>query len=79
MESTRRRWHGQGHAAYPQATQPAAEPDPSIPATSGYRVSLAPEPLAVLFGSSRTVTHRTLLKIRTRCWHPGIDTPQGHR
>lgn len=28
------------------------------------RVALAAEPLAVLFGSSRTAMHRTLLKIR---------------
>ncbi|WP_030941462.1 MULTISPECIES: transposase family protein, partial [Streptomyces] len=28
------------------------------------RVNLAAEPLAILFGSSRTAMHRTLLKIR---------------
>ncbi|MFE7974388.1 hypothetical protein [Streptomyces shenzhenensis] len=44
----------------------------------GCRVSLAAEPLVVLFGSSRTAVHSTLLKISTPCWPPGIATPQGH-
>ncbi|MFI7301380.1 ISAzo13 family transposase [Streptomyces sp. NPDC050121] len=39
------------------------------------RVSLAAEPLAVLFGSSRTAMHRTLLKIRRLLEAHGISVP----
>jgi hypothetical protein len=42
------------------------------------RVNLAAEPLAVLFGSSRTAMHRTLLKIRrlgTRHQRPTGNQP----
>ncbi|MFH9979402.1 ISAzo13 family transposase [Streptomyces sp. NPDC017179] len=39
-------------------------PDQVLAAVLHLRVSLAAEPLAVLFGSSRTAMHRTLLKIR---------------
>ncbi|MGO4431272.1 ISAzo13 family transposase, partial [Streptomyces sp. MCAF7] len=38
-------------------------------------VSLAAEPLAVLFGSSRTAMHRTLLKIRKLLSAHGIAIP----
>ncbi len=39
------------------------------------RVNLAAEPLAVLFGSSRTAMHRTLLKIRRLLEAHGITIP----
>ncbi|GAB2935616.1 hypothetical protein GCM10022245_75670 [Streptomyces mayteni] len=39
------------------------------------RVNLAAEPLAVLFGSSRTAMHRTLLKIRKLLETHGISVP----
>jgi hypothetical protein len=39
------------------------------------RVNLAAEPLAVLFNSSRTAKHRTLLKIRRLHEAHGITTP----
>lgn len=42
-----------------------AFPDQVLAAVLHLRVDLAPEPLAVLFDSSRTAMHRTLLKIRT--------------
>ncbi|KUN58144.1 hypothetical protein AQJ46_43840 [Streptomyces canus] len=42
-----------------------AFPDQVLAAVLHLRAALAAEPLAVLFGSSRTATHRTLLKIRT--------------
>ncbi len=41
-----------------------AFPDQVLAAVLHLRVALAAEPLAVLFGSSRTAMHRTLLKIR---------------
>ncbi|MFF0630214.1 hypothetical protein [Streptomyces sp. NPDC004296] len=40
-------------------------PDQVLATVLHLRVALAAEPLAVLFGSSRTAMHRTLLKIRT--------------
>jgi hypothetical protein len=42
-----------------------AFPDQVLAAVLHLRVALAAEPLAVLFDSSRTAMHRTLLKIRT--------------
>lgn len=39
------------------------------------RVALAAEPLAVLFGSSRTAMHRTLLKIRKLLETHGVVIP----
>ncbi len=42
-----------------------AFPDQVLAAVLHLLVALAAEPLAVLFGSSRTAMHRTLLKIRT--------------
>jgi hypothetical protein len=41
-----------------------AFPDQVLATVLHLRVALAAEPLAVLFGSSRTAMHRTLLKIR---------------
>lgn len=38
-------------------------------------LALAAEPLAVLFGSSRTAMHRTLLKIRKLLEAHGIGIP----
>ncbi|GGS07877.1 hypothetical protein GCM10010269_53690 [Streptomyces humidus] len=42
-----------------------AFPDQVLATVLHLRVALAAEPLAVLFDSSRTAMHRTLLKIRT--------------
>ncbi|GAA2495813.1 hypothetical protein GCM10010406_35090 [Streptomyces thermolineatus] len=47
-----------------------------VPATVLHlHVNLAAEPLAILFGSSRTAMHRTLLKIRKPLEAHGIGIP----
>jgi transposase len=50
-------------------------PDQILAAVLHLRVSLAAEPLAVLFGSSRTAMHRTLLKIRRLLKAHGVVIP----
>ncbi|MFG2887319.1 ISAzo13 family transposase [Streptomyces sp. NPDC048297] len=50
-------------------------PDQVLAAVLHLRVALAAEPLAVLFDSSRTAMHRTLLKIRTLLKAHGIVIP----
>ncbi|MEU8435400.1 ISAzo13 family transposase [Streptomyces sp. NPDC029216] len=52
-----------------------AFPDQVLVAVLHLRVSLAAEPLAILFGSSRTAMHRTLLKIRKLFKAHGIVIP----
>lgn len=52
-----------------------AFPDQVLGTVLHLRVSLAAEPLAVLFGSSRTAMHRTLLKIRKLLKAHGIVIP----
>ncbi|MFE7193754.1 ISAzo13 family transposase [Kitasatospora sp. NPDC057541] len=49
-----------------------AFPDQVLATVIHLRVNLAAEPLAVLFGSSRTAMHRTLLKIRRALETQGI-------
>lgn len=50
-------------------------PNQVLAAVLHLRVSLAAEPLAVLFGSSRTAMHRTLLKIRRLLKAHGVVIP----
>ncbi|MFB7455003.1 ISAzo13 family transposase [Streptomyces sp. NPDC056194] len=50
-----------------------AFPDQVLATVLHLHVSLAAEPLAVLFGSSRTAMHRTLLKIRKLLKAHGVD------
>ncbi|MET9325160.1 ISAzo13 family transposase, partial [Streptomyces sp. NPDC003038] len=52
-----------------------AFPDQVLAAVLHLRVNLAAEPLAVLFASSRTAMHRTLLKIRGLLNAHGIVIP----
>ncbi len=50
-------------------------PDQVLAAVLHLHLALAAEPLAVLFGSSRTAMHRTLLKIRKLFEAHGIVIP----
>lgn len=52
-----------------------AFPDQVLATVLHLRVNLAAEPLAVLFGSSRTAMHRTLLKTRKLFEGRGITIP----
>ncbi|WSQ96894.1 transposase family protein [Streptomyces sp. NBC_01210] len=52
-----------------------AFPDQVLATVLHLRVNLAAEPLAVLFGSSRTAMHRTLLKNRKLFEGHGITIP----
>jgi hypothetical protein len=52
-----------------------AFPDQVLATVLHLRVNLAARPLAVLFGSSRTAMHRTLLKIRRLLHALAVSVP----